>query len=323
MLGLDGGFTRRARRSIGHVGVDTSFDRGARPPRASAGWSGDAETIRRLCHAAAKACRGSKAERRDVAANFGEATGDGELPIDAGKVHTETGGRDVKVATVAVREPAEPCPAEDLQARALPRPSVRHGIAGIEAAAAFGPRCKAEAGKVGLPDVKGRTALGDGGAWIWNLSGEPFAAAGQAPDLDHAPGYLADLARAGCGGDTAAAAAWTRHAQLARVADGWAGVGALVHGSQAEWNDPPALESASPRVANSPWGHQDRRTSAARLRRGASVGSGRIEGAINHLVGRRIQPTGARWKTDHLGPMVELIRLGPTEDWDTSWSDAA
>ena len=47
-----------------------------------------------------------------------------------------------------------------------------------------------------------------------------------------------------------------------------------------------------------------------------------IEGAIKQLAGRRIKQTGARWKTDRIGPLVELISLGHTEDWDTYRSAA-
>ena len=197
VLGLGGGFTRRARRSICHVGVDNSFDRGACTLRELTGWSVDAETIRRLCHAEAKACRGAKAERLGAAADFAKAPGDWELQIDAGKVNTETGWRDVKVATFAVREPAEPCTSEGFKRRDLPEPAVRHVIAGIEPAEAFGPRCQAGAQKVGLGDVKELTVLGDGASWVWNLAGEHFAGAGQTLDLYHATGYLGDLARAG------------------------------------------------------------------------------------------------------------------------------
>lgn len=323
VLGIDGGFTRRARRSICHVGVDNSFDRGARTLRELAGWSVDAETIRRLCHAEAKACRQSKAERLDVATNFAEAEGDWELQVDAGKVNTEAGWRDVKVATFAVRAPAGPSTSEDFDERDLPAPSVRHVIAEIEPADAFGPRCRAEAEAVGLPDVEGLTVLGDGAAWIWNLAAEHFAGAEEALDLYHATEYLADLARAGCAGDTATAVAWTERAQRALVADGWAGACQFVQEAKAELSDPAAVEAAFPRVANYLAGHQDRMRYAARLRRGASVGSGMIEGAIKQLVGRRIKQTGARWKTAHIGPMVELISLGHTEDWDAYWSTAA
>jgi hypothetical protein len=55
-------------------------------------------------------------------------------------------------------------------------------------------------------------------------------------------------------------------------------------------------------VANYLSGHQDRMMYAARLRRGVSIGSGMIEGAIKQLVVRRIKQTGARWKTDHVSP---------------------
>jgi hypothetical protein len=321
-LGLDGSFTRRARRRICHVGVDNSFERGARTLRELAGWSVDAETIRRLCHAAAAECRKSQGGRRDVAANFGKASGDWELQIDAGKVNTETGWRDVKVATFAVREPAPPCTSEDHDRRDLPKPSVRHVIAAIETAEAFGPRCQAEADRIGLPDVKGLTVLGDGAEWIWNLSDEQFAGAEQTLDVYHATEYLADLARAGFGADAGAAKAWTRLAQLALLADGWAGVCEFVHRSKAEASDPSALEAAYPRVANYLSGHQDRMMYAARLRRGASIGSGMIEGTIKQLVGRRIKQTGARWKTEHISPLVELISLSHTEDWDAYWSAA-
>lgn len=322
VIGLGGGFTRRARRRICHAGVDNSFERGERTLRELTGWSVDAETIRRLCHAEAAECRRSKGGRLGVAANFAKAPGDRELQIDAGKVNTETGWRDVKVATFAVREPARPCTSGEHGHRDLPRPSVRHAIAGIEAAEAFGPRCKAEAERVGLPGVRGLTVLGDGAAWIWNLSQEHFTGAEQVLDVYHATEYLADLARAGFGADAEAVEAWTHRAQLALLADGWAGVCEFVHGGKAEASDPPALEAAFPRVANYLSGHQGRMMYAARLRRGASIGSGMIEGAIKQLVGRRIKRTGARWKTEHIGPMVELISLGHTEDWDAYWSAA-
>lgn len=321
-LGLDGSFTRRARRRICHVGVDNSFERGERSLREMLGWSVDAETIRRLCHAEAAECRRTRCERLDVAASFKRASGDWELQIDAGKVNTDTGWRDVKVATFLVREPAEPCTAEDREQRDLPKPSIRHAIASIEPVETFGPRCQAEAERVRVPDVTRLTILGDGAEWIWNLAGERFAGAEQTLDVYHATEYLADLARAGFGADTRAVTEWTRRAQLALVADGWAGVCEFVGRHTAEVIDRPALEAAYPRVANYLSGHQDRMMYAARLRRGAAIGSGMIEGTIKQLVGRRIKQTGARWKTDHIGPMVELISLGHTTDWEAYWSAA-
>jgi hypothetical protein len=106
------------------------------------------------------------------------------------------------------------------------------------------------------------------------------------------------------------------------MADGWAGVCEFVQNTKAELSNPAALEAAYPQVANYLSGHQDRMLYAARLRRGASVGSGMIEGAIKQHVGRRIKQTGARWKTVTVGPLVELISIGQTDAWETYWSAA-
>lgn len=322
MVGIEGGFTRRARREICHVGVDNSFDRGERTLQELKGWSVDAETIRRLCHVEALACRKTKCERLAAAADFASAPGDRELQIDAGKVNTETGWRDLKLATFVAREPAEPCTSENFEDRDLPKPSVRYAVAAIEPSEEFGPRCKAEAEKLGLTDPSKLTVLGDGAAWIWNLAAEHFTAAEQTLDFFHATQYLGNLARAGFGENVAAADGWRRRAQQSLMADGWAGVCEFVQNTKAEMSDPVALEEAYPQVANYLSGHQDRMLYAARLRRGASVGSGMIEGAIKQHVGRRIKQTGARWKTAHIGPLVELISIGQTDAWETYWSAA-
>lgn len=321
-LGLDGSFTRRARRQICHVGIDNSFDRGARTLHELAGWSVDAETIRRLCHAEAAECCKSKRQRVDVAGKFRAAWGDWELQIDAGKVNTQTGWRDVKVATFAVRPPGQPSSSEDYHQRDLPQPSVRHVIATIGTAQEFGRRCQVEADRIGLADVQDLTVLGDGAEWIWKLSHEHFGGAAENLDIYHATEYLADLARAGFEADAEAAKGWTDRAQTALIADGWTGVCELVYATTAEVPNRAALEAAYPRVANYLAGHQNRMMYAARLRRGASIGSGMIEGAIKQLVVRRIKQTGARWRTEHIGPLVELISLGHTEDWDAYWSAA-
>lgn len=320
MIGIDGGFTHRARREICYVGVDNSFDRGERTLRELKGWSVDPETIRRLCHAEATACRKTKCDQIEAPAAFAKAPGHRELQIDAGKVNTETGWRDVKLATFAVREPAEPCTPQDFEDRDLPKPTVRHAIAAIETAEEFGPRCKAEAEKLGFDDPSKLTVLGDGAAWIWNLAGVHFAGAEQTLDLFHATQYLATLARAGFGENGAAADGWRRRAQRALISDGWAGVCEFVQTTKAEMSDPAALEAAYPHVANYLVGHQDRMLYAARLRQGASVGSGMIEGAIKQHVGRRIKQTGARWKTVHIGPFVELISIGQSDGWESYWS---
>jgi hypothetical protein len=312
--------TRRALRLICHVGASDSFERGQRTLQELVGWSVDAETVRRLCHAEAARCRGNEAERRKVVEKFETATGNREIQIDAGKVNTDTGWRDVKVVTFAVRPPGPPSTSEDYQQRDLPKPSVRRISAAIETAEAFGARCLAEAGRLNLTDAADLTVLGDGAEWIWNIAAERFPKAGQNLDVYHATEYLAELARAGFSGDGPAVKEWSKLAQKRLVADGWVGVCEFVNASVETADDRAALEAAYPKAANYLAGHRDRMHYAARLRQGKSIGSGMIEGTIKQMLGRRLKQTGARWKTQHVAPFVELVALDGSPEWESYWS---
>jgi hypothetical protein len=322
VLGLNGFVTRRALRLICHVGASDSFDRGERTLRELTGWSVDAETVRRLCHAEAAKCRENAAEQRAVAETFAKAAGDREVQIDAGKVNTDTGWRDVKVVSFAVRPPGPPSTSEDYEQRDLPKPLVRRVSAAIEPAEDFGRRCLAEAGRLGLSGATDLTVLGDGAEWIWNIAAERFPKADQNLDVYHATEYLTDLARAGYGGDGPAVKAWSRSAQKRLVADGWAGVCEYVHASAGAVKDRPAFEAAYPKAANYLAGHRDRMNYAARLRQGKSIGSGMIEGTIKQMLGRRLKQTGARWKTGHVAPFVELVALDGGPEWESYWAAA-
>lgn len=322
LLGLGGYLTARARRLVCLCGTHDSFERAERMLRELSGWSVDAETIRRSCHAEAAGFERVRGERLDTAQRFAEAPGDWELQIDAGKVNTETGWRDVKVAAFVRRKRADGVSALDHEQRDLPKPSVRSIRAAIEPAEPFGERCRAEANRLKAPGDESVSILGDGAEWIWNLAEHRFPGAEQVLDVFHASQYLAELARAGGGDNAAIAAKWLDEARTALLADGWPGVCEYVMKSAAEVPDRGAMEAAFPKVANYLVGHQDRLRYAARLRRGQAIGSGLIEGTIKQTIGRRMKQTGARWRADHVGRFAELWGLANGEEWDHYWSAA-
>ena len=76
------------------------------------------------------------------------------MQIDAGKIHTLDGWRDVKVAVLCRREPGRSMTPSEWDRRDLPAPSVRSVVAAVEEAGAFGERCAAEARRLGLTDPK-------------------------------------------------------------------------------------------------------------------------------------------------------------------------
>jgi hypothetical protein len=305
------------------LGVQRSCALAERALDEVAGWDLDDNTIRQLVHAtAARACAGRT--ERSTAETFAEAEGDWELQLDAGKANTLQGWRDVKVAVFARRGRGEPTTAAAWDERDLPPPAVRSVVAAVEEAQAFGTRCAAEAERLELPDPQHLSALGDGAEWVWNLVERHFDGADELLDIWHGVEHIGDGAKAACGQGSAAAQAEAK-AQAQRgkerlLADGYWGVTEWVGeltGTAALGGDGAALGE----VLNYFAAHQERLNYALRLRRGQSIGSGLVEGSIKQLLNKRIKQTGARWRVEHVAPLVELGALAAGPEWQAFWEN--
>lgn len=318
-LGVDGFLTVRARRMACLAGVSDPFRKAEGLLRELAGWAVDAETIRRLTHAAAADATRTRDDREALPQAFataqaGDAPTDDEVAIDAGKVNTLSGWRDVKVAVFAVRERADPCSSAEAATRELPAPAVRGVIAAVEEASLFAGRCRAEADRLGLTAPSRLTVLGDGAEWIWNLADDRFPTAGQVLDYYHAAEYLAAAGR-----ESRAAEAfpgWLDQAKERLLADGYAGACEALAGL-------PGGAAEVGVALNYLAAHRDRLNYAARLRRGQSIGSGLVEGTIKQRVNLRLKRTGARWRVEGVGPLVELLAMSDTPEWAEYWNALA
>jgi hypothetical protein len=318
VLGIEGYLTVGARRMATLAGVRQSFGMAEQLLSELAGWQLDEETIRRLCHAEAARATTTRDERA-TAAKFAATAGDLELQIDAGKVNTLEGWRDVKVGVFARRQRGEPACAQEWDQRELPAPAVRSVVAAIEEAERFGSRCAAEAARLDL-DASTLSVLGDGAEWIWNLAQQRFAGAAQNLDIYHAAEHLGAATRQLFGEGNAEARLQGERATLRLVQDGYWGV--------VEWLGelsgqlPAGADGASlASTLNYFAGHQERLPYALRLRRGQSIGSGLVEGSIKQLLNRRLKQTGARWKKEHVGPLVELHALANGPEWNVYWNN--
>lgn len=305
--------TRGARRMAALAGVQQSFARAELTLAELAGWDLDDNTIRQLCHATAQTARARRDERATARA-FADAPGDRELQIDAGKVNTPEGWRDVKVAVFARRARGAPSTAAEWDDRDLPGPAVRSVVAAVEAAAAFGGRVAAEAARLGLTDPEVLSVLGDGAEWLWNLAQRHFPGHRGLLDIYHGAEHLAGGAKAVFGDGTPQAQEQTRRGRLRLLEDGYWGVTEWV-GQMPAGDDGAAWGG----VLNYFAGHQERLGYAVRLRRGQSIGSGLVEGSIKQLLNKRLKQTGARWKTEHVGPLVELGAMAAGPEWQDFW----
>jgi hypothetical protein len=318
ILGIDGYLTASARRLACLAGARESFAKAQSLLAELAGWRLDDEAIRQLCHAEAARARDWQAQQAPAAERLARAAGSWEVQIDAGKVNTDAGWRDVKVAVFARRPAGKPAEAATWDERQLPRPTARRALAAVEEAQAFGPRCRAEAERLGLPDSRAVSVLGDGAEWVWNLAQEQFPQARQCLDIYHAAEHIAAAAKKVFGEGAAEARS---QAQLGRdklLADGYCGVvewvGELI-GAMPAGGDGAALGEMLNYLA----GHQGRLQYASRLRRGEAIGSGLVEGSIKQLVNKRLKRTGARWTVEHVGPFVELCALTDSPEWNAFW----
>jgi hypothetical protein len=104
------------------AGIHDPFRKAERLLGELSGWSCDAETIRWLCQQEAKAARRGRGQRERLPEECAKAEGDQEMHVDARKVNTPGGWRDVKVAVFARRRRGEPATSEDYEQRDLPAP---------------------------------------------------------------------------------------------------------------------------------------------------------------------------------------------------------
>jgi hypothetical protein len=299
------------------LGVQRSFKKAEVALLEVAGWALDDNTVRQLCHATAGEASSAR-PLRDTAEAFARAQGDPELHIDAGKVNTGGGWRDVKVAVFARRVPGEPVTASEWDDRDLPAPSARSVVAAVEQAEAFGGRCAAEAGRLGLTDPKQIHVLGDGAEWIWNLAEQRFRGGSQCLDFWHGAAYLGAAANAAFGAGSQEAAAALSRGKRRLLEDGYWGVTEWIGGLASEMQ-PGGDGAASATALNYFAGHQARVNYALRLRRGQTIGSGLVEGSIKQLLNVRLKQTGARWKVEHVAPLVELGALAAGPEWEAFW----
>jgi hypothetical protein len=320
VLGIDGYLTTAATRMAVLAGVRQSFAKAEQLLAELSGWELDDDTIRRVTHAAAAQASAARDER-GTAGRFAAAPGVIEVPIDAGKVNTAHGWRDVKVAVFAKRpQGVAVLPAAWAQ-RELPAPAVRSVVAAIEDSATFASRVRAEADRLGVTTADDVTVLGDGADWIWALAADVLPQAAGVLDIYHALEHVAGAAKALWGEGTAATASQLEVGRAALLSAGKAGLEGWI-GEALATVPPGSATDPLLELAGYMAKHPTRLGYAERLASGRSIGSGLVEGSIKQLVNLRLKRTGARWRVEHVGPLVELIALADTPDWQPFWATA-
>lgn len=319
-LGIDGFLTRQATRLLVLAGVEHSFARAQQVVHEFWGWQVDDEVIRQATHEEARRAAATRSSRGD-AQRFAGVKGVVEVLIDAGKVNTRDGWRDVKIGLFCKRELGASATPHEWNQRELPAPSVRTVSAAIEGCDEFGHRLRAESDRLAVTSHNDVTVLADGAEWIWNVAADQWPQAAGVLDVYHALEHISDAVKGVFGEATEATNTQTKAGRAALVADGKVGVERWLANVFATM---PAGACVDPLIGLAGYlaKHPTRLNYATRLASGRSIGSGAVEGTIKQEVNLRLKRTGARWRVQHVGPLIELRALSHTPDWQNLWTAA-
>jgi hypothetical protein len=194
-LGLDGFLSKQARRVVCFIASNNSFGKTGDILDEVCGWSISDELIRQVCYREGERIEQWLDSDEQVYQQFITAAGQIEAEIDAAKVNTRAGWRDVKICIFARREPAEKATPEQWAKRKLPAPTARLAFARIEEAEQFGKRIGAWMTRLEVIDTAAVSVLGDGAEWICNLAREWFPYAFEVLDIYHVIEHLGTAAK--------------------------------------------------------------------------------------------------------------------------------
>jgi hypothetical protein len=222
VLGIDGLLSTQARRLVCFFAAQGSFAGASASLKEACGWTVSDETVRLACYReAARIEAWADADERAYS-GFLRSAGQIELQIDAAKVNTLDGWRDMKIVVCAKREPGEPATPQQWDTRELPQPGARVAFARIEEAEQFGKRLSDWNERLRI-DTKQASVLGDGAEWIWNLSELHVPGAKHCLDVYHGSERISGAGKAVFGQQSEGAKAWLEQARLNYCARLYAG----------------------------------------------------------------------------------------------------
>lgn len=250
---------------------------------------------------------------------FVKAKGELEFTTDGTSVNTWEGWREMRVGIFSKRPLGESATPEQWGERDLPSTSVRVAFAAIEKSDRFGSRWGRWATRLGIRDTSKLSVLADGARWIWEEADMHFSDHAGCLDVYHALEHLEDTSKALHGSDTEAGEAWSEGCRDALLAEGWSGIAREIKAARTTATRHVQNESLND-LSTYLRHNKDRLNYAKRLAEGRAIGSGQVEGACKHMIGRRLKQTGARWRVRRVNRMASLCSLVYSDLWDTYWN---
>jgi hypothetical protein len=279
-------------------------------------------TVRNVCQAEAGRVEHWQASAPGATAQYAKASGEIEFYTDGTCVNTTAGWKEMRLGVFTKRPCGEPAAPDEWDCRRLPSTTARHVFAAIESADAFAARWPLTASRLGIRNNRRIDVVADGARWIWDRVAFHWAAAVGTLDIYHALEHITAAGKALHGEQTAATRQWTERARTVLLHEGHPGMQTLLAESRLIAVRAGQLRGLSD-LEHYLRSHAEHLGYARRLAEGRVIGSGQVEGACKHWIGRRLKQTGARWCIERANRMASLCALKYSDQWQAYWATAA
>jgi hypothetical protein len=315
--------TQEARRLITLAGTSWSFDRASRHLAEMCRLEVSDDTIERVCQEEGERAKQWIKTSDEPARTISQAKGQIEFSTDGVKVNTVECWREMRLSTIARREAALPCAAEDWDKRVLNPPTARVSICAIAGAEKVGASWARLSKQMRLATEEVVHVIADGAKWIWEQAGARLP--------KHNGKWCVDVYHVGqhihqCGkeifGENARARKWADdRLKTALTSNGPALVREIEQEQQSSQSGSHA--KALEKLLTYLRPNRDRMWYADRLRAGQTIGSGLIEGGCKNTIGARLKLNSARWRIQRAERIGMLRCVDASNLWPSFWKNAA
>lgn len=308
-VGLDGGaFSEGARRLISRCGSVESFRQAAGALKELAEIRVSHQGVREVTESVGEEVRSAQAagsfcgEEAPLKVRTERGSSRAYVSADGTMVNTDKGWREAKIGAFYTQ-------GKDQQ----------HYVATLSEAASFGMEMRRHADAVGALGARQRVVIGDGAAWIWKMAREQFPGSVEVVDYYHLSEQVWTCARALYGERTRQGTAWaSRRLREIREAGPKRMLTRLRNAKRRRRTreEQAAVETLLGYVVE----RQDRLRYPTFRAMGLDIGSGPVESACRHVVGKRLKGGGMRWRTGNAEVMLRLRALtASTGAWCAFW----
>jgi hypothetical protein len=292
------------------LAVDDSFEETSRKVEALCGQKISDNTVERIVHQVGSAALQSDNEQWDEFKNDKQVP-EGQnvlqrlyIAPDGTTVHEEDGWHEAKIGCIYWENEA----------------FERHRkyVGRFDNSEVFGNHLWLEACRWGLREAAEIVYLGDGAAWIRTIHGTHFRKATFIVDWYHASEHIWDCGKILFGEGSQAAKRWVEHRQ-SLLWDGWTRKLLNDLKRQTDKYDGDKLKAIETLHHYISVNEEQMRYDVFR-KKGYDIGSGAVEGACKHVVGKRLKQSGMIWTRPGSSAVLALRITWLNKEWENLWS---